>query len=67
MPGGKQEDRRDTEEMREKLGDAPFRGHNPSPGIQNMHPLEMYVINIDLFLTSNMKKGEISTEPINSS
>lgn len=49
------------------MGDASFRGRNPSPGIQNMHPLEMYVINIDLFMTSNMKKGEISTEPINSS
>lgn len=55
-----------TEQVRE-MGDVPFRGTNPSPGIQNMHNLEMDLIKIGLLLASNTNKGEISTELINTS
>lgn len=55
-----------TEQVRE-MGDVPFRGTNPSPGIQNMPNLEMDLIKIGLLLASNTNKGEISTELINTS
>ena len=42
-PEGKQKGREEHKEVRE-VGDAPFRGSNPSPETQNMHPLEMHLI-----------------------